>query len=57
MIFYERGNNKNKELTEIKDGQFLEMMKKEFKSEYHVESKTGHKLTTPLIFGSVIKQE
>jgi len=57
MIFYERGNNKNKELTEIKDGQFLEMMKKEFKSEYHVESKTGHKLTTPLIFGSIIKQE
>lgn len=60
-MFYERqvGHKKsvNKELYEIKDRQFLEKCAKDYRLNYSFDCKKNNKMTTPLIFGTLINND
>ena len=57
LIFYERGYDYsvNKELFEITDEKFLQKMQQDYYLKYSTDAKTGKRMTTPLILGSIIK--
>lgn len=60
IIFYKRNKvgetqHKNKELVEIKDEDFVQKLHSEYLLRYSQDTGTMKKMTTPLIFGTVVK--
>lgn len=54
IIFYERSENGNQDLYEIKDKEFVKKCRAEYKLKHSLEKKNLRKVKTPLICGTVV---
>lgn len=61
LVFYERrreiGRRANAELLEIKDEEFLRKCRSEYRLKYSQDSKTRKPMTTPLICGTLVREQ